>query len=267
MQTPPDACGNGGNPASSSGTTPGALELEILPQPDDTTCGPTCLHAIYRYLGDPADLQTVIREVTQLENGGTLAVMLANHALQRGYRATIYTYNVQFFDPTWFAQPGVDVQAKLVAQAAAKQDQKLQIATAAYLEYLKRGGVIRFEDLTTHLIRKHLVAGTPVLTGLSSTYLHRAAREFGPEDDTDDIRGLPAGHFVVLCGYDKDRRTVRVADPLHPNPLGLGTMYSITIERVLCAILLGVLTYDANMLIIEPHAKQKRTRHAATDCG
>lgn len=245
----------------------GTLELEMLPQPDDTTCGPTCLHAVYRYLGDATHLQTVIREVTRLENGGTLAVMLANHALRRGYRATIYTYNVQLFDPTWFTQSGIDLHAKLVAQAAAKRDQTLRIATGAYLEYLKFGGNIRFEDLTTRLIRKHLVAGVPVLTGLSSTYLHRAPREFGPKDDEDDIRGQPAGHFVVLCGYDKVQRTVRVADPLHPNPLGLGTMYSINIERVLCAILLGVLTYDANLLVIEPHTKLKRKQRATADRG
>ncbi len=245
----------------------GALELEMLTQPNDTTCGPTCLHAVYRYLGDSLDLPTVIREVTQLENGGTLAVMLANHALRRGYRATIYTYNVQLFDPAWFARSGVDLPAKLVAQAAAKNDQKLRVATGAYLEFLRLGGAIRLEDLTTRLIRKHLVAGIPVLTGLSSTYLYRAPREFGSEDDEDDIRGLPAGHFVVLCGYDKHERTVRVADPLHPNPLGLGTMYSITIERVLCAILLGVLTYDANLLVIEPRTEGKRKRHATADRG
>ncbi|UCF33937.1 MAG: C39 family peptidase [Phycisphaerales bacterium] len=245
----------------------GTLELEILPQPDDMTCGPTCLHAVYRYFGDPLDLQTVIDEVTRLENGGTLAVMLANHALRRGYRSTIYTYNVQFFDPTWFGRSGIDLCAKLEAQVAAKKDEKLRVATDAYLEYLRLGGRIRFEDLTARLIRKHLFAGHPVLTGLSSTYLYHAAREFGPEDDEDDVRGLPAGHFVVLCGYDKEQRTVRVADPLHPNPLGLGTMYSITIERVLCAILLGVLTYDANLLVIEPRARRKRTPLASVDRG
>jgi hypothetical protein len=44
-------------------------------------------------------------------------------------------------------------------------------------------------------------------------------------------------------------------------------MYSIPIERVMCAILLGVLTYDANLLVIEPHAKRKRTRRATADRG
>jgi hypothetical protein len=38
------------------------LELEMLPQPDDTTCGPTCLHAVYRYRGHEIPLDQVIRK-------------------------------------------------------------------------------------------------------------------------------------------------------------------------------------------------------------
>ena len=77
--------------------------LEILPQPDQFTCGPTCLQAVYRYFGDSVPLPKVIDEIPQLEDGGTLAVVMACHALARGYQATIYTYNVNVFDPTWFA--------------------------------------------------------------------------------------------------------------------------------------------------------------------
>lgn len=69
----------------------------------------------------------------------------------------------------------------------------------------------------------------------------------------DDVRGDPSGHFVVLCGYDKDSGTVLVADPLQPNPLSESHIYGIAVERVICAILLGILTYDANLLIIEPN--------------
>src|SRR5207244_2038397 len=76
------------------------LKLDILPQPDDTTCGPTCLHALYRYYDDELSLDTVIDQVQSLEGGGTLAVLLACHALRRGYDATLYTYNLQLFDPT-----------------------------------------------------------------------------------------------------------------------------------------------------------------------
>ena len=36
------------------------LPVDIEPQPDDTTCGPTCLHAVYRYLGLEAGLDEVV---------------------------------------------------------------------------------------------------------------------------------------------------------------------------------------------------------------
>lgn len=230
------------------------LPLEILPQPNDTTCGPTCLHAVYCFYGEEIALERVIREVPSLQEGGTLAVFLGCHALRRGYRATIYTYNLQMFDPTWFADNGIDLRAKLLAQLQQKTDPKLGIATVGYLEFLENGGALRLVDLTPQLIRKHLVRGRPILTGLSATYLHRSIREFGPRGDDDDVRGVPTGHFVVLCGYDRRSRQVLVADPLRPNPLSDTHIYSIGVERVLGAILLGIITYDANLLVLEPPA-------------
>jgi hypothetical protein len=239
-----------------------SLHVEILPQPDDTTCGPTCLHALYRYYGDDIPLERVISEVTRLEEGGTVAAMLACHALRRGYQATIYTYNLQVFDPTWFTRPNVDLAERLKLQGELKHDAKLRITTAAYLELLSRGGRLRFEDLTTALIRKYLTRGVPILTGLSATYLFRNVREYGPNDEDDDLRGLPQGHFVVLCGYDRASREVLVADPLATNPLSGTNQYCISVDRVICAILLGMVTYDANLLIIEPPKEGAPKPHA-----
>jgi hypothetical protein len=234
------------------------LPFEIQPQPDDATCGPTCLHAVYRYFGDCLDLHQVISEVPTLPDGGTLAVLLGCHALRRGYRVTIYTYNLQVFDPTWFADPRTDLRAKLSAQLALKGDRRLAAASRGYMELLGLGGTLRLEDLTSRLIRRYLTAGVPILCGLSSTYLYRAAREHGPGDEADDVRGDPTGHFVVLCGYDRAERTVLVADPLHENPFDKSLIYPVCIDRVLCAILLGVLTYDANLLIVQPRRGEER---------
>lgn len=227
--------------------------VDILPQPDDTTCGPTCLHAVYRYYGDRISLEEVIDGVTHLESGGTLAVSLACHALKRDYLATIFTYNLHFFDPTWFHPVSMDLREKLVAQAREKKDKpRLQEATSSYLEFLRLGGRIFYEDLTRSLIRWYLRRSYPIITGLSSTYLYQSMREYGINGKEDDLRGEPAGHFVVLCGYDKDARTVHIADPYMLNPVGAGQQYAVNIDRVLCAILLGVLTHDANFLIIRP---------------
>lgn len=230
------------------------LQLDVLPQPDDTTCGPTCLHAVYRYWGDRIPLETVVAEVKPLPEGGTLAVSLACHALDRGYQAEIYTYNLQMFDPSWFGD-GTDLAQKLEAQRKHKRTHKLRISTDAYLEYLRLGGVVRFEELRPALIRRFLNRGVPILTGLSATYLYQCAREF--EDDYDDIRGAPVGHFVVLSGYDRKKREITVSDPSHDNPRFRTHRYSVRMDRLVAAIALGVVTYDANLLVITPGSKPK----------
>jgi len=227
------------------------LHLDISMQPDDITCGPACLHSVYEYYGDSISLQQVITEVKSLKGGGTLAVLLANHALKRGYRATIYTYNLHVFDPTWFTEKESVVE-KLKQQEAIKNDEKLTFATHGYLEFLERGGSLLFEDLTIGLIRKFLKKSIPILTGLSSTYLYRAVRENPENDKGDNIAGIPTGHFVVLCGYDKSQREVLVADPYKMNPVSNDHYYMVSIARLLGAVLLGILTHDANLLIIEP---------------
>ena len=229
------------------------LPVEMLAQPDEISCGPTCLHAIYRYWGEREELGDVIARSQRLEQGGTFAVFLACDALKKGYQATIYTYNLLVFDPTWFTRPRCDIAACLQAQQQEKHDPRLQHATAGYLEFLSLGGTLRFVDLSRYLIRGLLRRRLPILTGLSSTYLYRTAREFGPDDAPDAIRGLPAGHFVVIAGYDRDQRTFLVADPYSTNPYS-PKMYWLNVDRVVAAVLLGMVTHDANLLVVRPPA-------------
>jgi len=227
------------------------LELEIQSQPDETTCGPTCLQAIYRYHDEAVPLRQIISEVPTLRGGGTLSVMLGLHALERGYRATMYTYDLGMFDPTWFRPDAPDMRARLLEQSQHKTDERLRLASQCYVSFLDKGGVIQLEDLNRALIRKYLNRGLPILTGLNSTYLYRNTRTFGEPMADDDVRGEAVGHFVVLCGYDKEARTVLVADPYGANPYSGNHYYEIDIDRVVCAILLGIMTHDANLLILE----------------
>ncbi len=59
------------------------------------------------------------------------------------------------------------------------------------------------------------------------------------------------------------RSNAYLTDPLSANPLAQALRYSIPVERVLCSILLGIVTYDANMLIIEP--QQERPQGSTED--
>lgn len=223
------------------------LHLQILPQPDDETCGATCLHAMYNYYGESIDLDTIISEIPTWETGGTIAVLLGSHALHKGYKATIYTYNLHVFDPTWFHE-GADIREKLKLQLQHKFEPKIQWASQAYLRFLDLGGELRFEELDSNLLKRYLDRKIPILTGLNATYLYQCARELNNE--YDDIRGTSMGHFVILSHYDDKEQRIHIADPLNSNPFA-NQLYDVSIDRAINAIMLGILTYDANLLIIE----------------
>jgi hypothetical protein len=228
------------------------LGFMVESQPDDVTCGPACLHGIYRHYGDEVTLESVISELQMLDRGGTLDVFLGNHALARGYAVTLYTYNLQLFDPTWFSLPPEEIRARLRAQAKIKRSERLQAATPGYDDFLRLGGKLALRDLEPSFLRKFLKRGIPVITGLSATYLYRAVRDIPDTNADDDVRGEPVGHFVVLTGYRKVTREILIADPLQANPLVDSRYYAVNTHRLIGAILLGAVTYDANLLVIEP---------------
>ena len=235
-------------------------KLRILTQPDDSTCGPTSLHAVYQYYQDFIPLEDVIKEVSFLAEGGTLAVLLACHALKRGYKAKIYSYNLHVFDPTWFRASNEKIIRNLQEQLIYKTDPKLRMASEAYIEFLQLGGELKCDDLTVELLDYYFSKGQPILTGLSATYLYNCARERTNERDEsiyDDVRGEPLGHFVVLCGFTPEREKVIVADPYQENPFFRNNYYQVKTTRLINSIKLGMISYDANILIIEPKEDAK----------
>lgn len=234
------------------------MDLEIQTQPDDESCGPTCLHAIYTFYGLELPLAGVIKEVDRSLSGGTLSPMLGKHAIQNGFNASIYVYNLNIFDPSWFKNDRADNELlinKLNTQLVHKNDPHTTMETNAFIEFLSLGGQVLSHTLDASLLKKYFAKQLPILTGLSATNLYGSPRElFTTEGKSvyDDIRGTPCGHFVVLCGYDKQKRNVVIADPHAENPLFHNNYYKVSINRLINSILLGLLTYDGNLLIIEP---------------
>jgi hypothetical protein len=226
------------------------LDFAVTPQPSETTCGPASLHAVYRYMDDPITLEEVVEGVQQFRHGGTIAVMLGLHAISRGYDVTIYTCDLQMFDPTWFQTPHVDLGAKLREQASAKDMPTLHTASQAYGEYLSRGGRVLMEDVDASLLERLLSEGCPIIAGLSATWLYQCMRERPENCQDDDIHGSPCGHFLVLHGIHRLRREVEVADPYLHKPYPGSHYYRADVRRVLNAIMLGIVTYDAKLLVL-----------------
>ena len=224
------------------------LNVPRFEQPDDVTCGPTCLAKVYQYYGFSRPLEAVIAEIPRNPDGGTLAVNLGISALQYGFRPTIYPFGLRVFDPTWRRLSRDMLVAKLRKRARAVEKRRLTRAVQAHAEFLQLGGRVRFTELTAKLLISILRRGHPILTGLSATYLYGTARE--RDDRYDDVGGRSAGHFVVVCGYRPRSNGFVITDPFRNVPLSRTGRYTVKAERLVAAILLGDQTYDAVLLTL-----------------
>lgn len=234
------------------------LRVQRFVQPDDVTCGPTCLRKVYSFYGVNVELDDLVSSLERNEDGGTLAVFLGISALRRGFRARIYSYDLRIFDPTWFSLPPAELREKIHSRFPYLSDAQRLRAAGAYIRFLEMGGELAFEELTPGLMKSIIDREHPILAGLSATYLYRTARErWDPLLDRlldDDVRGEPTGHFVVISGYENFGRRLVVLDPFeHP---GMdGGPQTLEAVRVINAILLGDVTYDAVLLEVWPAAE------------
>ncbi|MCB0394447.1 MAG: hypothetical protein KDD25_07800 [Bdellovibrionales bacterium] len=219
-------------------------------QPTEDTCGPSCLHSIYKYLGLNIELQEIVNSVDRLNQGGTLGVNLGIDALRRGYDVRIFTHNLNVFDPTWFSLTSYQLKDKLKLQSITSKPYKTLLASKYYMEYLSLGGKIEFKDLNFDFLVNLISSDGPALCGLSATYLYKSSREIDETNQDDDIKGNPQGHFVILSGIDEGSRSVKLLDPLEKNPAELGSQYSVHVSHFINSLMVGVLTYDANIISI-----------------
>jgi len=229
-------------------------------QPDDVTCGPTCLRKVYHFYGMDTPLEQIAGEIDRNEDGGTLAVNLGISALRRGFDARIFSYNLRIFDPTWARLPMEELIEKLRGRREHLEHPKSRRAASAYLHFLESGGEIGFDELTPRLLKTILNRNHPVLAGLSATYLYHMPRERHDPDThellDDDVAGDPIGHFVVISGYEQWGRRFTVRDPSAHIPATADGRLVVDAQRLINSILLGDLTYDAVLLELWPSAER-----------
>jgi len=232
------------------------LELAVprFLQPDDVTCGPTCLLQVLRYYGDDIPFDRLLALTPRNPDGGTLAVYLGLTARRLGYHVQVTCWNLRVFDPTWEGLSPPALREKLVARAGAVSKPKLRAACEAYARLLAEGGqVVLLPEPTVHLLTAPLRRGHPVVCGLNATYLYRLMRERADDQEDDDVAGDPVGHFVVACGYRPEAEQVVLCDPARhiPPPTTEGRTL-VPARRFMDAILLGIVSYDAVLLEIWP---------------
>lgn len=232
------------------------LDVERIVQPDELSCGPTCLRKVYSFFGVSIPELEITNALERNEDGGTLAVFLGIAALKQGFNARIYSYDLRIFDPTWFGLSIEGLTEKIFARFPYLSDEKRLRAAGAYIRFLEMGGELAFDELTHTLLKSIIDRGHPVLAGLSATYLYRHTRERWDADRRkhvdDDVRGEPTGHFVVINGYEKWGRRLSIVDPLEHDAVDAHGRIEVDSDRLINAILLGDVTYDAVLLEVWP---------------
>jgi len=228
-------------------------DLRIDPQPNDSSCGPTCLHAVYRHLGIEIELSDLVHTIQPVAGGGTIAANLGIDALNRGFKAHLHCFDLRIFDPSWFELNRLELASK-VRQTLPYQTGKLQACIQAHLEFLELGGTIGFGDLNPSLLGGYIKRQIPVIAGVSASWLYRSPREREEHGSVveDDIAGRASGHFVVVTGYRSDSAIFTLSDPWPQRRFESQNLsYEVSTWCLYSSILLGVESFDGNLLVIE----------------
>ena len=90
------------------------------------------------------------------------------------------------------------------------------------------------------MIERALAAGVPFRWVAADSV-------YGVGDIERNLRQAGKGY-----AYDAEHKHIIIADPYRENPISKNNYYSVKVHSLINAILLGIITYDANFLIIEP---------------
>lgn len=246
------------------------LELAVprMAQPDEFTCGPTCLHQVLLYYKDVRPLPQILAALRRNPDGGTLAVYLGLAALEMGYNAALYPLGLRVVDPTWRGWTFHNLRERIAQRAKVQTNEAWRLEHEAYVQFLDAGGKLFVEELSPALLVRILRREHPVVCGLSATYLYGTMRERSDDLEYDDLRGESAGHFVVLCGYTGGGLHFHVRDPSVHVPFSATGRYTVGAQRLTNAILLGDATRDAVLLEVWPRTKPRAASNGgATTAG
>lgn len=235
------------------------LDVPSYTQPDDVSCGPTCLSQVLAWHGAQHDIDALAGQLRRNADGGTQGVYLGRLALELGYRVRLYPFGVRIFDPTWWECEDEEIIELLDARAAALSDPGERDTVMAWADYLRAGGYLAFREPSPRVLTRALDLGRPLICGLNATWLYREARTRRHDNQDDPIGGHAAGHFVVIRGYTGEGRHLHVNDPSPDAPFSKGTSagrYPLSANRLLHALLLGDGTGDAVLVEIWPSPGQ-----------
>ncbi len=221
------------------------LNISQISQKTAFSCLPACLQQIFCYYGKQIFQKEILNTLEKPERG--MSMPKAGSLLKEyGFKPLIITNNIHNFDPTWFKLD----KAMLIKNLKKRRQflDKYNISLVdEYLEYLKKGGRIKFETIDRDLLIKYLSKSNPIIVELASTFFYKKAKGTGPGKFDNSIKGEIEGHCVVIAGFKKDK--FKVVDPdSRNNPFSKKGIYWIKAKELIASIFI---LEGKSLLIIE----------------
>lgn len=194
------------------------IKLNRLVQPR-LECGPTALKMVMEYLsGKDYDLDEIIKDADSIQKYVDWDFKLGTAAIKRGFKATIFTLSIDFFDPTWHGLSRSQLLRKLRQRLkfVMKYNKKdlhdgyiwwwYESSLKAIIKFLEKGGKIVFKPITKELIISYLSKGVPVICPVNGSLMYGRKRFY--RKTFDDVKGKYFGHVITATGYENNRFTL-----------------------------------------------------------
>lgn len=227
------------------------MRLNILPQINHQLSGAETLRGIYAYYGEDISMDDLVVSTTRFSNRRLRPLALAIDALERGYAVTVHCCDTRIFDLSWMGLVSSELKEKLEYHKSKADSVHLTQTFDAYIQILEKGGTIDLSEINRAVIRKAVELKAPIIAAVSATHLFHSKREYLDSKDRpvlDDAKGKTAGHLVAVTAWVGKEITLH--DPYLANPITGKAKYKVYISRLMRSILLGVLSYDAQMVVI-----------------
>ena len=198
----------------------------------DSTCGPSCLVAIYESLGEKVDKQTILNELNISDSDYTYLPQIARHMLKRNLEIKLISPNSYVFSPEWAQLSREQVITELRDWIVLNAKNEWLLTAIHSLFFLEEGGTVEITDLTTELLDSHLDAGWSLLCLVEPSWLW-GKRKIAKKAEYDSVRGNADGHFIVV--YDRTETEYIISDPYPTSLPGKEHTYQVDKARLITA--------------------------------
>ncbi len=218
------------------------LNMKAFKQESAEGCGSAALRSMLDFFGKDMDEKEITEAAGGIQKGeehyGVLMIHMAEMVGKISYSVHAFTYDMGLFGPEWesFNKEELVKNIEGLKQKLLSENKKTSVNITDSIQHLLKNNQdvkIRVPDKDD--IISFLEKGLPVLISVKAMLLE------GDSKINPDV-----GHYVVVGGYDSDKRLFSVIDPFY------GKEYEVEEARLLLSWHINAIESSAYLLAFEP---------------